>query len=94
MGSLRIQISALWTSVRREAERGGGFSSYALLTVTVNLQSRLSGFVRVVVISGSTCGFVRMFFFFVVAPGDTKYAQLCSKPTARQGRSLKALPVT
>lgn len=42
------------------------------------LQSMLSGFVRVV--SGSTCGFVRKFFFFVVAPGDTKYAQLCSKP--------------
>lgn len=39
------------------------------------LQSMLSGFVHVV--SGSICGFDRKFF---VAPGDTKYARLCSKP--------------
>lgn len=37
----------------------------------------LSGFVHVV--SGSARGLVRKFFFFV-APGDTKYAQLRSKP--------------
>lgn len=59
----RIQISAPWMRARHEAEKGGHFA-VCFVEYDWELRSMLSGFVHVV--SGSTCGFVRKLFFFLL----------------------------